>query len=290
MKPVHAIVAAVLTLAGCTPRDRERQPAAPASEPPPQTVVYACEGGRPAEAGYAADGSLVLTIGDETWPMNPAEAVSGSRWTGAQLEWWVTLERGQEVGVLRGLGPDGVGEAEVARCVRPTGGGVLAPEPPDLAAAGVAAPANPCVTSQLSLAVVSQEGAAGSRYTVLAFENAGTARCSLQGYPQLSLIGSDGRPLADMSVNHDRGASGNATGSIEPVALEPGGRAYFDLVSTAVAGEVAGESEPCAPVIAVRAAPPNDQSAVQAPLELSPCNGRVRITPFRPTEDPNRAG
>ena len=110
MKPAYA-VAAILALAACTDPREQTPPAAPPSEPPPQTVVYACEGGSPAEASYSADGALALTLGDETWPMRSAEAVSGSRWVGTELEWWVTLENGQEVGTLRRLGAQGVGVA-----------------------------------------------------------------------------------------------------------------------------------------------------------------------------------
>lgn len=289
MKPAYAI-AAVLVLAACNDPLTEAPPTAPPSEPPPQTVVYACEGGTSAEASYGAGGALALTVGDETWPMRASEAVSGSRWVGAELEWWVTLENGQEVGTLRRLGGQGVGEAVVARCLRPTGGGGLAPEPPSSADRETMPVANSCRAPALSLEVVSQEGAAGSRYTVLAFENEGSAPCVLQGYPQLSLIGANGQPREEVRVNQDRGPYYPEGQAIEPVSLEPGARAYFDLVSTAVAGEVDGEAEPCAPTIAVRASPPADEGSVQAPLELNPCNGRVRVTPFRPTEDPNRGG
>lgn len=283
-------LALVLILSACTERADDRPPAAPPSEPAPQTVVYACEGGSAAEASYSADGALALTVGEETWPMRAAEAVSGARWVGTELEWWVTLENGQEVGTLRRLGTQGVGETVVARCLRPTSGGVLAPEPPSGDAPDTTPASNTCRAPALSLDVVSQEGAAGSRYTVLAFENEGTAACSLQGYPDLSLIGGDGQARTAIRVNADPGPYYPDGQTITPVSLEPGGRAYFDLVSTAVAGEIPGETEPCAPVIAVRASPPDDEGSIQAPLELNPCNGRVRITPFRPTEDPNRGG
>ena len=287
MKHAYAI-AAILALAACSdPRD-QTPPAAPPSEPPPQTVAYACEGGSTAEASYSADGALALTVGDETWPMRAAEAVSGSRWVGTDLEWWVTLENGREVGTLRRLGAQGVGEAVVARCLRPTGGGVLAPEPPSSAAPQATPAANSCRAPALSLEVVSQEGAAGSRYAVLAFGNQGTAACMLQGYPDLTLIGPNGRARDGIRVNQDPGAYYSEGQAITPVTLEPGGRAFFDLVSTAVAGEIPGETEPCAPVVAVRASPPADEGSIQAPLELTPCNGRVRVTPFRPVENPNR--
>lgn len=291
--PVSTSLAAVLVLAACTDRPSADASPPPASEPPPQTVAYACEDGRAAEASYGAAGSLTLTVGDETWPMNPAEAVSGARWTGEAFEWWVTLEGGQEIGTLRRLGPDRIGETVVARCVRPSAGGVLAPEPPTGDVGGpepAALPESPCRAPALSLAVVSTEGAAGSRHTVLAFENQGSSLCRLQGYPGLTLIGADGRPRDDIRVDQNPGAYYPAGEAIGPVELEPGGRAFFDLVSTAVAGEIPGETEPCRATVAVRASPPGDAGSVQAPLELNPCNGRVRVTAFRPVEDPARGG
>ena len=281
-------LALVLILSACTDRAADSPPAPPASEPPPQTVVYACEDDRAAEASYGSDGALALTLGDETWPMNAAEAVSGSRWVGEELEWWVTLENGQEVGTLRRLGAQRVGETVIARCIRPTSGGALAPEPPDRTDPAAPPDENRCRAPALSLDVISTEGAAGSRYTVLAFANEGSSACTLQGYPSLALIGPNGRPRNNFRIGEDPGSYYADSRPIEAVSLAPGARAYFDLVSTAVAGEIPGETEPCAPIIAVRASPPDDEGSVQAPLELNPCNGRVRVTAFRPVEDPNR--
>lgn len=288
MKPVRAVVA-LLLLAACTEqRAAEAPPTAPQDAPPPETVAYACDGGRSAEASYSADGAVALTLDGETWPMNPAEAVSGTRWIGEDLEWWVTLENGQEVGTLRRLGAQRVGETVVARCLRPTSGGVLAPEPPVVEAPQVTAAAGePCRAPALSLEVASGDAAAGSRFTVLAFANEGSGVCRLQGYPDLTLIDADGEALTRFRINHDPGSYYAGNRPIEAVSLEPGERAYFDLVTTAVAGEIPGETEPCAPIIAVRASPPGDEGSVQAPIELNPCNGRARVTPFRPIEEPN---
>jgi len=292
MKTAHA-VAVVLVLAACTDRATERSPAAPPVEPPPQTVTYACEGGVGAEASYGADGALTLTVGDETWPMNPADATSGSRWIGETLEWWVTLEGGQEAATLRQLNAQRIGEAVVARCRRPTSGGVLAPEPPAQqtpAQTPVATAGEPCPSASLSLAAVSADAAAGSRFNVLAFTNQGARACTLQGYPALQLIGDDGQVRSGFTIHREPGPYYGEGDTITAVTLAPGARAYFDLVSTVIAGEVAGETEPCAPVIAVRASPAEGQPAVQAPVQLTPCNQRVRVTPFRPTEDTARAG
>lgn len=297
MKARYAL-ALLVVLAACTDRAGETPPPPLPNEPPPQTVVYACDQDRPAEASYGADGALALTLGNETWPMQPAEAVSGARWTGETLEWWVTLEGGQEVATLRQLNAQRIGEAVLARCVRPTTGGVLAPEPPaattpavaDAPAAPAATGEQPCAGPALSLHVVSADAAAGSRFNVLAFTNEGTSACILNGYPGVTMIGTNGQARAPFRIIQDPGLYYGESASIEPVRLQPSGSAYFDLVTTAVAGEVPGETEPCPAVVAVRASPPGDSGSVQTPLALNPCNQRARVTPFRPTETTTRGG
>ena len=292
MKPFYA-VALLAALVACNDSTTQSTPVPPPPEAPPQTVAYACEGGMAAEASYGADGALALTVGDETWPMNPGDAVSGARWTGETLEWWITLDGDEEVGVLRELNSQRIGEAVVARCVRPTNGGVLAPEPltsrePDVAITPAAG--SDCQAPALSLRAVSADAAAGSRFHVLAFTNEGISACTLNGYPGISLIGVNGEARSGFRVIQDPGLYYGETASIEPVRLEPDASAYFDLVTTVVAGEVAGETEPCAAVVAVRVSPPGDAGSVQAPLALNPCNRRVRLTPFRPTESTTRGG
>lgn len=289
-------LSAVFVLAACGEPATQAPPASTPAEPAPQTVAYACEGGAQAEASYSADGALALTVGDETWPMNPAEAVSGARWTGETLEWWVTLEGGQEVATLRRLNTQRIGEAVVARCVRPTTGGVLAPEPlvdePTLTPNDTVTPSTdqPCRAPALSLRAVSEEGAAGSRYNVLSFTNEGTAACTLNGYPGVSLIGANAQARSPFRILQDPGPYYGEASAIEPVRLEPDQSAYFDLVTTVVSGEVPGETEPCPAVVAVRVSPPGDTGSAQTPLALNPCNQRARVTPFRPTADPVRGG
>jgi len=293
MKSSYILAALLMLVAACSDPAGQTPPAAPPPEAPPQTVAYACDQDRQAEASYGADGALTLTMGDETWPMNPAQAVSGARWTGETLEWWVTMEGGEEVGVLRQMNAQRIGEAVVARCVRPTSGGVLAPEPPsaDRAEATSTPVADgACMAPALSLRTVSADAGAGSRFNVLAFTNEGTSVCTLNGYASVALIGTDGRVRDGFRVIQEPGAYYGESSTIVPVRLAPDASAYFDLVSTAVAGEVPGETEPCPAVVAVRVSPPGDTGSAQAPLELNPCNQRVRITPFRPTEETSRGG
>ncbi len=59
-------------------------------------------------AGRASKTSALYRSADTvTAPIRPAnnakDAVSGARWTGETLEWWITLDGDEEVGVLREL-------------------------------------------------------------------------------------------------------------------------------------------------------------------------------------------
>lgn len=278
MRTVTAIICAGVLAAGCGQRTDEAPPAPP-PQPEPLSVTYVCAGGAGAEARYGSAGQLTLVFGQTSFPMRAAEAVSGSRWVGESLEWWVTLEAGDEVGTLRQLGPDGVGREVVARCVRPMAGGVLAPEPGQ--------PADPvaCRPEDLDLRPVGTDAGAGQRWTTLALRNRGDAACLLEGYPSLGLEGEGGALRTDLRLDRTPGPY-YAQRDIAPVTLDPNGEAYFDLGWTVVAGEIATEAEPCDAVTAVRAGPSDADPTARTELEAAPCNGRIRVTPVRPTSAP----
>lgn len=278
MRASTAILAAMLALSACGERAGEAPATPPPAAPEPLSVTYVCAGGAGAEARYGTAGQLTLVFGDSSFPMNAAEAVSGARWTGESLEWWVTLEAGQEVGTLRQLGPDGVGREVVARCVRPTAGGVLVPEP------GQGEP-EPCRAEDLDLRPVGTEAGAGQRWATLALRNRGQAACTLEGYPSLSLEGEGGAVRTDLNLVRAPGPY-YAQRDIAAVTLDPDGEAFFDLGWTVVAGEISSETEPCRPVTALRAGPADATPAARAELEAGPCGGRMRLSPIRPTVSP----
>ena len=290
MRTATAIICAGLLAVGCTQASDEAPPAPPPAAEP-QSITYVCEGGAGAEARHGADGQMTLVFGQTSFPMNQAEAVSGSRWVGETLEWWVTLEAGEEVGTLRRLGPDRVGSEVVARCVRPAGGGVLAPDPADpetTTGRTEMVAGQPCRSPALSLTQVGSAAGAGQRYATFAFRNEGSVACTLQGYPGLSLQGDDGALRTDLRIEREAGAyypDGEEPGV---VTLEPQGQAFFDIHTTAVAGEIAGETEPCRAVARLRVSPPDDPGSVAFAFQANPCNGRVRVSPFRPVEEPSR--
>jgi hypothetical protein len=150
-----------------------------------------------------------------------------------------------------------------------------APALPPVATTGPLQPAA-CGGADLSLAVSAQDAGAGNRIATLAFTNTGAAACTLQGYPDIALLAEDGQPRSPFRFEQSPAAS-----DISAVMLQPGGQAWFDLATTAVAGEIPGETEPCAPVTAVRAS--MGGASVDAPIKLNPCNQRARVTPVRAT-------
>lgn len=136
-----------------------------------------------------------------------------------------------------------------------------------------------CTGASLSLAVTAQDAGAGSRFATLAFTNTGAAVCTLEGYPEIALLGADGQPRSPFRIEQTP-----ATTDVAPVTLPPGGQAWFDLVTTAVAGEVPGETEPCPAATAVRAV--IGGAKVDAPIQLNPCNQRARVSTIRATAEP----
>lgn len=157
-----------------------------------------------------------------------------------------------------------------------------APAPAAVAAAPEAAPPPEavsgagCAASSLALSVVSQDAGAGSRFATLAVRNTGATGCTPQSYPDLALIGADGQPRAPFRFEQSSGP-----GDASPLTLEPGGEVWFDMRTTAVAGEVPGETEPCPEVTAVRLM--SGGASVDAPIQLNPCNQRASVTSIRTT-------
>ncbi len=153
---------------------------------------------------------------------------------------------------------------------------------PEVAAQSAPAPApepvagGACAASSLALSVVSQDAGAGSRFATLAVRNTGATGCTLQSYPDLALIGADGQPRAPFRFEQSSGP-----GDASPLTLAPGGEVWFDMRTTAVAGEVPGETEPCPEVMAVRLM--TGGANVDAPIQLNPCNQRASVTSVRTT-------
>jgi hypothetical protein len=76
-------------------------------------------------------------------------------------------------------------------------------------------PVPPCATGQLTPSLGPPEGAAGTIFYPVILQNAGTAACSMSGYPAVSFVaGSDNHPVG-VAANQDPEAPGT-------VVIDPG--------------------------------------------------------------------
>lgn len=148
----------------------------------------------------------------------------------------------------------------------------IAPPPTPAPMAGA-----PCTGSSLALDLTAQDAGAGNRFATLALRNTSTVSCTLRGYPDIQLIGEHGQARTPFAINPTPGADPAL------VTLEPNGQAWFDLRTTAVAGEVPGETEPCPATKAIRFMAGG--SSAETALPLNPCNQRASVTAIRATAE-----
>jgi hypothetical protein len=112
----------------------------------------------------------------------------------------------------------------------------------------------PCTSGHLSVAIGTIQGAAGTYGVPIVFTNTGTATCSLQGYPGVSLVGANGVQLGTPAER-----VGTPPGPVVQIAngqtatamyLQPIGGAYNCTLVTAMG---------------LRVYPPNQTGALFAP-------------------------
>lgn len=120
----------------------------------------------------------------------------------------------------------------------------------------------PCPTSSLDVSLRPTGAAAGSTYQQLVFTNTGDARCTLTGFPGVSMVQ---RPHGD-----PLGASADRTGATNTVALSPGGSARARLQITDAQNyseDRCGQT----PAKGLRVYPPNQTQSVFVPDDLLAC-------------------
>ncbi|MFN4297595.1 MAG: DUF4232 domain-containing protein [Brevundimonas sp.] len=265
----------------------EQPPAPPAPE-----ISYACESGRSLSVRYMDSASAEVTYEGQTYTLNIARSASGARYAGQDLEWWTAARGDQETATLSRLGPnDDVGSVVLERCSRPANT-VLPPRAPDEAGAiEILDPdmAPPCRGPALRLAREGGDAGAGNRQVVLSLTNAGSTACSVRGYPGVVLRDGDGDDLDQVRAVQQLGNYFRAGQTPGAVALEPGGKAYFDLSYSAVPQENLGETR-CPSVASVIARAPGDTADIPLDLELQPCGRQVRVSPLRPVRDGSAPG
>lgn len=284
-------LASILALtAAC---NREAEPAPPPAEPTPAPVVaagapvtYACEQGGAVTVVYPDAATAQVTHDGQTYAMRQEGAASGALFVGSGMTWRTVVAEGMETSTLSRRAPNGgVEVAVVARCSRPAPPPVTMPPATTPSPVGDAAPAaTPCRAAQLTLVSHSGDAGAGNRTAVLAMQNTAAQPCSLTGYPGVVLRDRQGRDLT--AIRAEPAPRGLPEGG-EPasVNLPAQGRAFFDIAWTVVPDETKAQRA-CPAVTGLRVTAPGDPAALPLSLALSPCGGRVRVSPFRATPEP----
>lgn len=287
----------VALTAACNPPESAEppqpvEPAAAAGIAAP-AIGYACESGQTISVAYPDADTARLTYQGQVHDLRAVPAASGARYSGDGLEWWTATRDGQESATLGRLGPnEEVGGAVLERCGRPA----PAPTGPVPGVPGVQTPAPggvlpasaPCRGPQLRLAVEGTDAGAGNRMTTLAVTNAGAQPCSLTGYPTVALHNARGQAVEGLRAETHPGAYLRAGQAPTPVELPPQGRAFFDIGWNVVPREGQGETA-CPSVARLRVTAPGDTAPVSVDQALTPCGGRVLISPFRALADPDAA-
>ena len=291
-------VAALTGVSACQQAEPE-QPAAPVEAqpmpaPPVPGVGYACESGATVEARYADSATAQLAYKGQTYDLRSAQAASGARYVGSGVEWWTVTRDGQETATLSRLSPnDQVGVAVLERCARPAATpSPLAAAQPDQAVApapgGVLPAAAPCKGPQLKLAAEDGDAGAGNRVRNFSLQNIGSQACSLTGYPGVTLLDGQGRPLTSIRADQSPGSYFRQGQAPTPVTLAPQAKAWFELAWSVIPNEAMGEKT-CPSAATLRATAPGDTAVIPLAFAFQPCGGKIRVSPIRAEENPQAA-
>lgn len=133
-----------------------------------------------------------------------------------------------------------------------------------------------CATPDLKIDADNMQGAAGSTLLDVVFTNAGDEKCSLEGYPGVSLVTDNNG--TQLGASADREESGES----EKVTLQPGDRATASVRITKVG---ALDPEECSPKAAdgIRVYPPEETRSAYIELEgLEGCTGKNKYMSVQP--------
>ena len=286
---VAAVSALALTVAACSQEAAEPpapvSPSPTAAAPAAPPVSYACESGQSVTVSYPDTSTAQLTYQDQTYTLRTVQAASGARYTGSGIEWWTATRDGTESATLSRLGPnEEVGSAVLERCSRPSSGPIApGPQPTPQPAPGGVLPtttAQPCRGPQLKLSSEGGDAGAGNRVTNIGIQNIGSAACTLTGYPGVMLQDRQGRNLTAIRSEQSPGSYFTQGQAPAPVTLAPQAKAAFELAWSVVPNEGAGERN-CPSATRIRVTAPGDTAAVSMDTPITPCGGRIRVSPIR---------
>ncbi|WP_158607844.1 DUF4232 domain-containing protein [Nocardia panacis] len=136
-----------------------------------------------------------------------------------------------------------------------------APGSPDPAAPSPERPVSACTTSNLTVTLGRQEGAAGHIYAPLVFTNSGTEACTIYGYPGVSLAA--GTPTATIGP----GAARDTAEGAQTVTLAPGASAQATMRYTQAGNYPCERTKATALLIY----PPDQTTAIAVPFTADAC-------------------
>lgn len=294
-RPILPAAALFALSAGLTACDRGAEPAAPPEPTPaiadaaPVTATYRCDSGLTVGAAYPDPESAQVTWRDRIHVLRSAPAASGARYIDGEVQWTIVTRGGVEYGELSRVLPGPGGAADVLeRCHRrmeatpsvPTPGTAPKPAPGDVLPAST-----PCKGGQLALSTEGGDAGMGHRVAILGLRNTGTQACSLTGYPAVTVQDRQGRDLTAIRAETAPGSYLRAGQTPAPVVLAPNAKAYFDVAWSVIPREDRGEAV-CPSVTRLRATVPGDAAPVVLAQALTPCGGRIEISPFRAVAEP----
>jgi len=264
------------------------EPTAPVADVAPVSATFVCDSGLAVAVAYPDTQSAQVAYRDRIFALRAAPAASGARFADAEIEWRSLTRDGVERATLSRLVAEDA-PVVLERCSRP------APAAPVVApgfdaslpvpAQGAAGAPPPCKGPQLKLSSDGGDAGAGNRVSILGVQNLGAQVCSLTGYPAVTLQDRQGRDLSGIRTDQTPGSYFRQGQTPTPVRLEPQGKAFFDIAWNVTPNESQGQRT-CPSVARVRVTAPGDTSPVSLDQTLSPCGGRIRVSPFRPVAEP----
>ena len=120
-----------------------------------------------------------------------------------------------------------------------------------------------CLTSDLRITLGDGGAGAGTDYRVLDFTNSGTVKCTLYGFPGVSLINSANAQIGAAAIHNPMNAS-------TVVTLAPGAEASALLGIGTAENYPAGVCKP-APAARLKVFPPDQTQAIDVPVAATGC-------------------
>jgi hypothetical protein len=133
--------------------------------------------------------------------------------------------------------------------------------------------AEPCNGAQLSAYESGASVNGEQRQVRVSLVNHASTACKLSGIPSVSLMASDGTPMAQVVVEHGAGVAEVAAGSAEPdavVVLPARGESEFTITWTTGAS--------CPQVASIAVAAPGTTRSYLVPHPLAVCGDRITVS------------